>query len=749
MALEEFRLHLDDARDVRPYPKPWKEQKFIFDKADWIPLYPVTTVLLYLSRIANRSESDLALLSGACLDQPQHQYLAKKLSSRIGALPFLKKLPDSSSCLKLLTEKKVDYIFIDSDIAQRFVSVNPEYEYNSYLLGEEETIRIVGQKLKTLDVSLTLKWGIPDYLDYLNEKRLLLENKSLKNPFRQWFNVSLEEYLGGLGTETKFGLHAPVNDNILLYRQLLANYLYELQLSVDSSYPPTAITNLIKYYSRGDPYLLSLDYLEGIWSKTISTSNDFESSRFSDLLASMQKVNSTVFDRFVSFRLGTEGSQTINQENWRKLSSYINKNFVVLDQISFLKKQIKRLIQEKKEEDALTLVEKILLFSTKDAWATKTKQELLTLIDQKREERIRSLEPIEAIARARDFFQKAKFDEALDEIDRALFLDKKNTEAEKLRQVIFLKRLEQKKIFEAERVSTLLGKGIVFYNTGRYDVAVSTLEECLKMAPQNSTVLEYLELARGALRTDRDENLQPHSPYYSIVYQERLLALNFFNLGQRAFSLEYWKKILFLLPKNREASIYASRCYRDLNPAIYSQIINDKIVEIRNEMARKNLLNAEHLLGALLQIDNTDSKVQSIQKEFEAIKNALFKKPKDTTKIQGFYDQAISAYNDQNYSLAETLWKSIILEYPDEVQAKVFLSRIETLQKFNAKEFLVQENDTEKQIREFQIQGMTYYNSGKLKEAILEWQKILKLQPDDRRALSNIKRARSFLEYNQ
>jgi tetratricopeptide (TPR) repeat protein len=92
---------------------------------------------------------------------------------------------------------------------------------------------------------------------------------------------------------------------------------------------------------------------------------------------------------------------------------------------------------------------------------------------------------------------------------------------------------------------------------------------------------------------------------------------------------------------------------------------------------------------------------------------------------------------------------------PDFVEARVFLSRAETrlrnLQKISAAASSGEqqpEDATRIAIKRHYLDGVNYYMNGLYKEAITEWEEVLKLDPGNESAKVNIERAKKRLGYD-
>ncbi len=137
---------------------------------------------------------------------------------------------------------------------------------------------------------------------------------------------------------------------------------------------------------------------------------------------------------------------------------------------------------------------------------------------------------------ARNQFQQGNYSEALRLLSEALVLSPRDTQ---LKEQI-------NNLTNRIKIQQITVTGLAYLELGQYEKAKETFEEGLKLDPANEAMKRYLEIAKGRLSGEKEQQLDPESQRQYLVGTEHFLA------GRYEKALEIWKKIARKYPYNKE-----------------------------------------------------------------------------------------------------------------------------------------------------------------------------------------------------
>ncbi|MBL8992030.1 MAG: tetratricopeptide repeat protein, partial [Spirochaetia bacterium] len=484
------------------------------------------------------------------------------------------------------------------------------------------------------------------------------------------------------------------------------------------------------YYSQGDPYAVDLKYLKFLDS----------SFRGKESLERLLRSLPRAGRRYLS--LSAEDPRKPG-ESGQGVYSFQNFEDPIDSQLELLRKQLGETVKASHWTEALAIADKILVLKPGDAKVNKSRQEILLHVEKEKESAwVKDLTQ-NSLESGNLLFNQKKYAEALEEYEKVLLLEKENPTARKQKLVIEYLIREENKNRSLGKFQELLEKGILYFNTDQYTLAVGMLESALELIPGNSVALEYLQLARGSLRNREESEIRLDSPYYPLIYNYQRDGLKAFREKRYEDSQSEWKKILFFFPKNREATRYSLACTLYLNPGLFKKVIDEKLQEGFRLLKAKQNKMALPIFELIQDLAPDTPGLAAYLKEAQGFK---IKPP--PSLLQAKYEEALAFYNQQDFERAKKIWKEILDLDDSEVQARLFIARVDNILGYDRQKSTdSSKSEREETIRRLQNQGLLYYNQGKYQDAIAEWEKILKISPDDKRAQNNIRRAKQFLNF--
>jgi len=358
------------------------------------------------------------------------------------------------------------------------------------------------------------------------------------------------------------------------------------------------------------------------------------------------------------------------------------------------------------------------------------------------------------------FYKKAEYNNALQGFQNALALiaNYKNSEdyIEKINNK--LKQMELARLRENERlISEYLNQGITYYYNSEYKMAISMLEKCLLLDPENEYEQDYLKKAKEALVYKEEEFITEDSPYYEFVLKLRRKALYYYDSAQYSESLNWWGKILKLFPSNKEA--------REMAIVITMKLDKDQaeqFLAIHFERGKNHFNNKEYRF-ALKEFQM----IQKIDPQYKGITDYINKTMKYLEKppvvklpvrlLKQYYDKGLKYYKQKQYDLAIAEWQKILKdnssENPYRVNAIVNINKVKRKITFNASEPRQEKSGADNKFSEIAkkhyLKGVAFYMKGKYEKAIREWKIVLKYDPNHINAKNNIEKCRRKLQFSE
>lgn len=212
-------------------------------------------------------------------------------------------------------------------------------------------------------------------------------------------------------------------------------------------------------------------------------------------------------------------------------------------------------------------------------------------------------------------------------------------------------------------------------------------------------------------------------------------AKELFNQGLRAYKQKNYLDALIEWSKAQ-----------DINPQ--DPIINKWLARVNRKLATRKTrsLSAQHQNGTFYSQGLGYLRNGEYQQAVSAWKGLLANDPNNTKvknylkitkrkmreEVNRLLGQARTDWEQQDYAAAVKKWKTVLKKYPDQPEAK---------QALVGNQAIIQ-NYAEELYR----QGIQNYVNNRLVEAITNWQTVLILEPDNKRAENNLKRAQRKIE---
>ncbi|MDD5066012.1 MAG: tetratricopeptide repeat protein [bacterium] len=351
------------------------------------------------------------------------------------------------------------------------------------------------------------------------------------------------------------------------------------------------------------------------------------------------------------------------------------------------------------------------------------------------------------------FYRRRKFNEAIDTWQKAKQSDPENK--------IIDEYIEFAKKAKDESLNKYYNDGEKFLNEGNLSKAKENFDKALQANPNHSKAKQKLAEVKSAI--------------FEKISLSKKEGLSAFRNGEYDKAIEEFKTVLTFDPENDEVSDYLQTSQKINNYLETSkQLISEKkyaeAIEKINIIQgyNKNDKNAEILKKqALLEGQKMASqwfndaldyyKNRDIKKAYDRFSSVVqTTKPEDSThmeaqkmveklekeidtSVQQSYSSGLAYYEQGDYKKAIDEFNKIVNLKGSYKDTNLLLTKA---RKIYEKKVAKETELSQQKVQEFLFNGIKLYRDGKLKEAVSEWEKVLRVYPDHQKALKYISRAK-------
>ncbi len=363
-------------------------------------------------------------------------------------------------------------------------------------------------------------------------------------------------------------------------------------------------------------------------------------------------------------------------------------------------------------------------------------------------------------------YEKGDYKSAMENFSESLFLDPNNEETKDYLEKAgrkFLEGVETKRESERkeilERARTVIaerkkkvkenyGKGIKHYKRGEFLKAGEAFNAVLEIEPEHKEAKKHLELIEKRL-----QDIVNKGEFESVGELYYAQGIIFYIKGEWAKAISQWENALKIYQSNEEISEFlriaskrrqeeealekAEVLYRD-GLAQYNEGKIDEAIKQLEEVIK---FNPEHRRAKEL-LAKVREKVDEIKKEEKA------RRLRET--VDKRYFRGIDYYAEGQFDKAIKEWQGVLKLDPTHSGAKEYLKK--------ARDKIARKNSRgkggkdkvrnleEEKVEVYYRQGINYYLAGEFKEAISQWEEVLKMEPRHNGARGYIAKAKERLK---
>lgn len=336
-------------------------------------------------------------------------------------------------------------------------------------------------------------------------------------------------------------------------------------------------------------------------------------------------------------------------------------------------------------------------------------------------------------ARGLECYDETNFKDAAFYFSKVIDIDHNYQHAPFLREA--MNKMQQYPLYEAKDtvVADYYEQGRQWYAKGQYLKALSLWERLLVLnPPQEDFIRTSIHDARRLLA----------DPYY-----ER--GWNYYKQNDFDKAIEEWEQAIALDPTYKGLSELLGKTKQKALAIAVATLVKDA-TELYGKDKLKDALS---VVNQALQKDPTFQPALTLKKSIEARMDNLY---------YMYFNKGLESYKDKRYEVAMASFRKS-LDYTverkkiDEIQDYIRRVRYELTLLERQKKVVVPIEEApkpvevkkvtnEEEVRKYYNQGLYYYKNGYLEKAIIEWERVLNLDPENERAYTSLQRAKAELQ---
>jgi len=362
-------------------------------------------------------------------------------------------------------------------------------------------------------------------------------------------------------------------------------------------------------------------------------------------------------------------------------------------------------------------------------------------------------------------YEAGNYRAAMENFSEALFLDPTNKQARDYLEKAgrkFMQEIEIKKEYERKeilgRAQSIIAerkekvkRGIKHYKQGELLKAGEEFNAVLEIEPEHKKAKKYLELIgkrledivnKGEFKTIDELYYAQGTIFYINGEWGKAISQwrNAVKIGSSKKELSKFIKIAEKREQEEEALERAEVLYRDIM-AHYDEGKIDEAIKMLEEAIK---LNPEHKKAREF-LARAKERLAAIRKEEEAGRRR--------ESIDKHYFQGIDYYAEGQFKKAIKEWEAVLMLDPAHSGAKEYLEKardkIASANSRREKRQGTARRAKEEKVEVYYRQGINYYLAGKFKDAIGQWEEVLKIEPSHNSAKEYIAKAKERLKISE
>ncbi|MFW6137788.1 MAG: tetratricopeptide repeat protein [Spirochaetota bacterium] len=358
-------------------------------------------------------------------------------------------------------------------------------------------------------------------------------------------------------------------------------------------------------------------------------------------------------------------------------------------------------------------------------------------------------------------FQQKNYREAIEQFENAAAMDYQTEQAstyiERCRKA--LKEQKRKQLEETEsKVVHYLREGIKYYNLSQFRKSLAVLNKAYKLDPENTQIKEYMLRDIISLKREEEKHVPETSPFYPLIKNLQRLGLASYREGDYQQSVKYWEEILLIFPFNLTARQNLARVLDKTDPALAEEILKSLYQEAVSLVGRNKKTRAITKLKLIQEVRPGFASVEELLHRLEKEEKEQNQKdvvaPQEQKQARQLYRTAMEMYRQELPRQSVQLLNKALQKDPEFMDARLLLARaelrvrsLEQAASGGSAEDKNKDQELRIRIKKHYLEGVTLFMNGLYREAISEWEEVLRLEPSHEDAVKNIQRAKQRIQF--
>ncbi len=456
----------------------------------------------------------------------------------------------------------------------------------------------------------------------------------------------------------------------------------------------------------------------------------------------------------------------------RKKTFDVNKAKLIVNNILYIdpsnKKAIalKKILDEYKKNDETSISElrkRVLSksFKSTDDNVKVTKEIVKSVIHKISREKINKKDIIKQqnknlanihFSRGVNRYNNRLYIEAKQEFKLAKYYNPAMVEADKYIRKCEKKALKQKKI-KNKIIMRDISKSKILVKKRKTEKAINLLyHSIVSNNIENTEGQRYLS---GIIKENIKHNktfVNKYSSLYDIIKYFRLTGVKLYKKNKYSESASFWEFILEFYPENRLALNYWLKSVKKMKkPENYLKHLYTKGVTAYNMgYYIKSLFYFKLVSRALLSSD-TDVHFKSLKQLKENSSKFIKENNKTEEQLSRIYNAAIMEFIEGNYAGAVSKWEYILKIDPGNIKARYNIDKVNNIisGKYKMDFFNRLPEKIKQKINRYYYKGIIAYLHNRYAEAIKYFEKVVKIMPENQKAINNINKLKILLRLKQ
>ncbi len=305
-------------------------------------------------------------------------------------------------------------------------------------------------------------------------------------------------------------------------------------------------------------------------------------------------------------------------------------------------------------------------------------------------------------------------------------------------------REEQRALEEERRIQEIFSNRVAEHlqaaaehrTAGELDQAIDELKIALDYDPANSAAAETLDVVRTEV-LERERERTRSAETALLIEQHFNLGLKYYSDSEYTLARAEWLNVLELDPGSEQAREYLQRTEERLAEQVREHRARALELERNGQLAAAI---AEWNIVRMIEPGSSEARaaIERVEEHMETLSRD-YRNARDRLETIELFESALTAFGEGRYAETISLCDRLLQSEPDHEEARDLLRRA-------TRRMTPLTEEEKEEIRRLHIQGMKYFTQSNYKAAIIEWQKVLEIDPDNESVKKNIEEAKARLQ---